>query len=68
MTAAEYKVVCYYTNWAQYRKGAGEGFFPEDVDPNLCTHVIYSFAYLKKDGIIGDLEWNDLDTEWSKGM
>ncbi|XP_050540568.1 probable chitinase 10 isoform X2 [Daktulosphaira vitifoliae] len=41
----KYKVVCYFTNWAWYRPSPGK-FFPEDTDPNLCTHVIYGFATL----------------------
>merc|ERR1719412_621090 len=32
-----YKVVCYYTNWSQYRPKKGK-FLPEDIDPFLCTH------------------------------
>jgi len=44
-TANNYVRVCYYTNWAQYRP-APMKFFPEDVDPFLCTHIIYSFAKL----------------------
>lgn len=43
--ANSYKVVCYYTNWSTYRQG-GAKYNPSDIDPNLCTHVIYSFAIL----------------------
>lgn len=43
----DYKIVCYYTNWAQYRTDPAK-FFPKDIDPNLCTHIIYSFAKLDK--------------------
>ena len=41
----DYKIVCYFTNWAWYRRGVGK-YTPEDIDPNLCTHVVYGFAVL----------------------
>ena len=34
------KLVCYYGTWAVYRPDAGK-FSVEDIDPFLCTHVIY---------------------------
>jgi chitinase len=60
------RVVCYYTNWAQYRQAEGK-FFPENIDPNLCTHVIYSFATMTASQL-DSFEWNDKSTDWSKGM
>ncbi|XP_012939965.1 acidic mammalian chitinase [Aplysia californica] len=63
---SSYRSVCYYTNWAQYRNSIGK-FVPEDVDPNLCTHIVYSFG--KPVGTrIEPYEWNDESTPWSKGM
>jgi len=61
-----YRSVCYYTNWAQYRNSKGK-FVPEDVDPNLCTHVIYAFAKIVGTDVVA-FEWNDESTAWSKGM
>ena len=41
------QVLCYITKWSQKRPGSGR-FVPEDLNPNLCTHVIYAFATLKE--------------------
>ncbi|XP_023944029.2 probable chitinase 10 [Bicyclus anynana] len=46
-----YKLVCYYTNWSWYRPGLGK-FTPEDMDPSICTHIVYGFAVLGDDGLI----------------
>jgi len=42
------KVICYYTNWAWRRATFGK-FLPENIDGELCTHVIYAFATLDVD-------------------
>ncbi|XP_043572208.1 acidic mammalian chitinase-like [Chiloscyllium plagiosum] len=54
---SSYKLVCYYTNWAQYRPEGGK-FFPENVDPCLCTHLIYAFGSLANNELT-TYEWND---------
>ncbi|XP_048878519.1 chitinase, acidic.1 [Brienomyrus brachyistius] len=56
--AASTKLVCYFTNWSQYRPGSGK-FTPENVDPFLCTHVIYALATIGNDNQIKTTEWND---------
>ncbi|PVD32658.1 hypothetical protein C0Q70_08103 [Pomacea canaliculata] len=33
---------CYYSSDAQYRLSVGR-FLPENIDPTLCTHVIFAF-------------------------
>lgn len=43
-----YKLVCYYANWAIYRPSLAK-FTPENIDPFLCTHLIYAFAGMNKD-------------------
>ena len=53
----DYKIVCYYTNWAQYRNGPAK-FFPKDIDPHLCTHIIYSFAKIDKNYELSSFEVN----------
>ncbi|XP_041375175.1 acidic mammalian chitinase-like [Gigantopelta aegis] len=39
-----YRHVCYYTNWAQWRLGIGK-YNVSDVDPHLCTHIVFAFAF-----------------------
>ena len=46
-----YKVVCQFTNWASYRRGEAS-FKPKDIDADLCTHVLYSYALLDDDELV----------------
>ncbi|XP_073681482.1 chitinase, acidic.1 [Garra rufa] len=55
---ASTKLVCYMTNWSQYRPGNGK-FMPEHIDPFLCTHVVYALATISPDNQITTVEWND---------
>ncbi len=64
---SHYKIVCYYTNWSQYRISPAR-FYPENINPHLCTHVIFAFAKINKDSELEAFEWNDESTSWSKGM
>ena len=60
-------MVCYYGSWAVYRPGAGK-FDVEDIDPFVCTHIIYGFAGLGPDNTIVSLDsWNDLYDNYGKG-
>ena len=52
--------VCYYTNWSQYRNGTGVKFLPENIDPYLCTHIVYAFAQIDDaTHKVKNYEWND---------
>ncbi|XP_072504254.1 chitinase-3-like protein 1 [Notamacropus eugenii] len=53
-----YKLVCYYTSWSQYRDGDA-ACLPDNIDANLCTHIIYSFANISNNQI-DTWEWNDV--------
>ncbi|KAK7492549.1 hypothetical protein BaRGS_00016215 [Batillaria attramentaria] len=44
-TAGCVYVVCYYNNDARQRPGKGK-MLPKDIDPTLCTHLIFSHAVL----------------------
>ena len=61
-----YLRVCYHTNWSQYRPGGGK-YFPENIDPHLCTHVIYAFAKIGPSHKLTPYEWNDvIEEDWGK--
>ena len=45
VTGHDKVVMCYWGTWAYWRPGAGK-FETSNIDGNLCTHLIYSFAGL----------------------
>uniref|UniRef100_H2RNX8 Chitinase, acidic.2 n=1 Tax=Takifugu rubripes TaxID=31033 RepID=H2RNX8_TAKRU len=51
-------MVCYFTNWSQYRPGEGK-YMPQDVDPFLCTTLIYAFSIINSNNELVTYEWND---------
>ncbi|XP_028131818.1 probable chitinase 10 [Diabrotica virgifera virgifera] len=63
--SSEYKVVCYFTNWAWYRQGVGK-YLPQDIDPDLCTHIVYGFAVLNTDELVikPHDSWADFDNKF----
>ncbi|KAJ8258703.1 hypothetical protein COCON_G00177150 [Conger conger] len=56
--AAATRLVCYFTNWSQYRPSPGM-YLPRNVDPHLCTHIIYAFAGINYANELVTQEWND---------
>jgi len=56
--ASATKMVCYFTNWSQYRPGTGK-YTPANVDPFLCTHLIYAFSIINQQNELVTYEWND---------
>ncbi|TRY70996.1 hypothetical protein TCAL_02426 [Tigriopus californicus] len=59
------QVVCYWGTWATYRPKDGK-FTPDDIDPALCTNLIYSFAGLDAEtSSIKSLDpWMDLEENY----
>ncbi|CAH0390045.1 unnamed protein product [Bemisia tabaci] len=62
---SEFKVICYFTNWAWYRQGPGK-YLPSDIDSDLCTHIIYGFAVLDSDQLVIKPHdtWADYDNKF----
>ena len=54
------KLFCYYSSYAQNRPDAGK-FVPEDINPELCTHVIFAFADIIQGTKLKASGWNDLE-------
>ncbi|XP_054883253.1 acidic mammalian chitinase-like [Poeciliopsis prolifica] len=52
------RMECYFTNWSQYRPGEGK-FLPQNVDPYLCTSLIYAFSIINHANELVTYEWND---------
>lgn len=59
VSARPAQVFCYLTSWSAKRPGAGK-FEPANIDPKLCTHLVYAFATLKDHKLT---EANDDDPE-----
>jgi len=57
------KLICYYTNWSAYRT-IPASFLPSDLDPTLCTHIVYSFALLDPESLemVESDPWLDIDS------
>ncbi|XP_052034500.1 chitinase-like protein 3 [Apodemus sylvaticus] len=51
LLGSSYQLMCYYNNVAKARTEKGR-FSPEDIDPCLCTHLIYAFAGMQNNRII----------------
>ncbi|XP_057381184.1 chitotriosidase-1-like [Daphnia carinata] len=54
--------ICYFPNWSRYRSGLGQ-YTVDNINPKLCTHLVYAFAIL--DGTTNKIQvfdnWSDID-------
>ncbi|XP_037539952.1 acidic mammalian chitinase-like [Nematolebias whitei] len=57
-TVSSIKLVCYFTNWSQYRPGDGK-YLPDKVEALLCTHLIYAYSEISPSNELKTYEWND---------
>nr|KAF6304869.1 oviductal glycoprotein 1 [Pipistrellus kuhlii] len=48
---AAHKLVCYFTNWALSRPSPAS-VLPSDLDPFLCTHLIFAFASMNDNQMV----------------
>ncbi len=54
--------MCYYTNWSTYRPGISQ-YDPSDIDPSVCTNIIYSFATLDPNSLTIQVADRDIDID-----
>ncbi|XP_017092569.2 chitinase-3-like protein 1 [Drosophila bipectinata] len=60
-------VVCYQGTWSVYRPGLGK-FGVEDIDPFLCTHLIYAFLGIEETGQLRVIDaYLDLEDNSGRG-
>ncbi|CAL4236974.1 unnamed protein product, partial [Meganyctiphanes norvegica] len=64
---AEGIMMCYFGSWAVWRPGNGR-FDVDDIDPQLCTHLVFGFAGLTN--VTWEIEvldtWNELCEDWGR--
>ncbi|KAG5673037.1 hypothetical protein PVAND_003115 [Polypedilum vanderplanki] len=49
------KVVCYFGSWSYYRLGKAK-FTVDDIEPQLCTHIMYTFFGVHDNGTYKSLD------------
>ncbi|TMW42614.1 hypothetical protein DOY81_012308, partial [Sarcophaga bullata] len=50
------KIICYHGSWSAHRQNLGKFSLETDMNPLLCTHLIYAFCGLQQ---TGELKIND---------
>ncbi|BFZ03599.1 hypothetical protein BsWGS_06638 [Bradybaena similaris] len=60
------RVICYYASYAFFRRGKGL-FVPENIDPNICTHLIYTYAVIQNNKVV-PLIRKEASEPWREGL
>jgi chitinase len=58
--------VCYVAEWANIRQGLGK-FTVDNIDPTLCTHLVYAFAVINMTGNTIESASPEYDLEENNG-
>ena len=55
-------IILDYENWSGYRQNGGAMEPDVDIDPSLCTHIMYGFATLDSNTLLLSIfdEWADI--------
>ncbi|XP_030388385.1 acidic mammalian chitinase [Scaptodrosophila lebanonensis] len=65
--SASKHVVCYFGTWSTYRPSPGK-FDVENIDPFLCTHLVYAFLGIEENGDVRIIDpYLDLEDNSGRG-
>jgi GH18 family chitinase len=62
----QHVVACYVAAWAKLRQGLGK-FTVDNIDPMLCTHLVYAFAVINMSSSTIESGYPDYDLKY-KGI
>ncbi|XP_075167829.1 chitinase 8 [Haematobia irritans] len=61
-------VVCYHGTWSTYRQSLGKFDVSSDIDPFLCTHLMYAFFGIEESGELRIIDpYLDLEDNFGRG-
>ena len=65
LASADLKIVCYFSGWAMSRPKPWDTKVT-DINPKMCTHLLYSFAGLDESTLT--IKSLDPETDIEKGI
>lgn len=61
-------IICYHGTWATYRQSLGKFDVSTDIDPFLCTHLMYAFFGIEETGELRIIDpYLDLEDNYGRG-